>query len=111
MPILVIETKRPQKPTFHTPGGGHREIPSKLAGNYLALNVLNVCCCSDLCLRDILASGRPWSLVIGSNLGYLGQNKAIVSVFNGPVSSFNVKLALIFLARVVVLVTNFILHL
>jgi hypothetical protein len=40
---------------------------------------------------------------------YLGQNKAIVSVFNIPVSSFNVGVVLNFLARVVVLVTNFIL--
>ena len=38
---------------------------------------------------------------------YLGQNKALVSVFNGPVSSFNVGVVLIFLARIVVLVTNF----
>ena len=40
---------------------------------------------------------------------YLGQNKAIVSVFNGPVIYFNVVVVLIFLARVVVLVANFIL--
>ena len=40
---------------------------------------------------------------------YLGQNKAIVSVFNGPVIYFHVVLVLIFLARVVVLVANFIL--
>jgi hypothetical protein len=43
MPISVIETKRPQKPTFRTPAGGYREIPSKLAGNYLALNALDGC--------------------------------------------------------------------
>ena len=39
---------------------------------------------------------------------YLGQNKAIVSVFNGPVIYFNVLVVLIFFARVVVLVANFI---
>ena len=39
---------------------------------------------------------------------YLGQNKAIVSVFNGPVIYFNAVVVLIFLARAVVLVANFI---
>ena len=38
---------------------------------------------------------------------YLGQNKAIVSDFHGPVIYFNVIVVLIFLARVVVLVANF----
>ena len=40
---------------------------------------------------------------------YLGQNKAIVSVSHGPVIYLYVVLVLIFLARVVVLVANFIL--
>ena len=40
---------------------------------------------------------------------YFGQNKAIVSDFHGPVIYFCVVLVLIFLARVVVLVANFIL--
>ena len=40
---------------------------------------------------------------------YFGQNKAIVSVFHGPVIYFQVIVVLIFLARVVVLVANFIL--
>ena len=40
---------------------------------------------------------------------YLGQNKAIVSVFNGPVIYFNVGVVIIVLARIVVLVTNLIL--
>ena len=40
---------------------------------------------------------------------YLGQNKAVVSVFNGPVIYFNVVVVLILLARIVVLATNFIL--
>ena len=40
---------------------------------------------------------------------YFGQNKAIVSDFHGPVIYFNVIVVLIFLARVVVLVANFIL--
>ena len=40
---------------------------------------------------------------------YFGQNKAIVSVFHGPVIYFHVVLVLIFLARNVVLVANFIL--
>ena len=40
---------------------------------------------------------------------YFGQNKAIVSVFNGPVIYFNAVVVLIFLARVVLLVANFIL--
>ena len=40
---------------------------------------------------------------------YFGQNKAIVSVFHGPVIYFNVMVVLIFLARVVVFVANFIL--
>ena len=40
---------------------------------------------------------------------YLDQNKAIVSDFHGPVIYFNVIVVLIFLARVVVLVANFIL--
>ena len=39
--------------------------------------------------------------------GILGQNKAIVSDFHGPVIYFNVIVVLIFLARVVVLVANF----
>ena len=38
---------------------------------------------------------------------YLGQNKAIVSDFHGPVIYFHVIVVLIFLARVVVLVANF----
>ena len=41
---------------------------------------------------------------------YLSQTKAIVSVFNGPVTYFNVGVVLIFLARIVVLFTNFILR-
>ena len=40
---------------------------------------------------------------------YFGQNKAIVSVFHGPVIYFQIIVVLIFLARVVVLVANFIL--
>ena len=40
---------------------------------------------------------------------YFGQNKAILSVFNGPVIYFNVVVVLIFLPRIVVLVANFIL--
>jgi hypothetical protein len=39
---------------------------------------------------------------------YFGKNKAIVSVFNGPVIYFHVVVVLIFLARIVVLVANFI---
>jgi hypothetical protein len=38
---------------------------------------------------------------------HLGQNNAIVSVFNGSVVYFNVGIGLIFLARVVVIVKNF----
>ena len=38
---------------------------------------------------------------------YFGQNKAIVSVFHGPVIYFQVIVVLILLARVVVLVANF----
>jgi hypothetical protein len=38
---------------------------------------------------------------------YLGGNKAIVGVFNGPVVYVNLGIVLIFLARVVVLVKNF----
>ena len=40
---------------------------------------------------------------------YLGQNKAIVSDFHGPVVYFNVIVVLILLARAVVLVAKFIL--
>ena len=40
---------------------------------------------------------------------YLGQNKATVSDFHGPVIYLNVVVVLTFLARVVVLVANFIL--
>ena len=38
---------------------------------------------------------------------YSGQNKVIVSVFNGPVIYFNVVVVLIYLARLLILVTNF----
>ena len=40
---------------------------------------------------------------------YLGQNKAIVSDFHGPVIYYNVIVVLIVLAMVVVLVAKFIL--
>ena len=49
-------------------------------------------------LKDLSEFGR-----------YFGQNKAIVSDFHGPVIYFHVIVVLIFLARVVVLVANFIL--
>ena len=39
---------------------------------------------------------------------HLGQNKAIVSVFNKSVVYFNVRVVLTFLARIVILVKNLI---
>jgi hypothetical protein len=70
----------------------------------------------ETCFRGLLFVIRPpsylvWSktflLVVGltdlSEFGrYLGQIKAIVRVFNGPVSSFNVGIVLILLATAVV---------
>jgi hypothetical protein len=51
----------------------------------------------------------PWCWVNGFNHfdRNFGQNKAVVSVFNGSVVYCNVGIVLIFLARVVVLVKNF----
>ena len=61
-----------------------------------------------------LVWSRTFLLGVGlTDLGhfgrYFGQNKAIVSVFYGSGVYFNVGTALFFLARVVVLVANFIL--
>jgi hypothetical protein len=72
---------------------------------------------SALCVirsPSYLGCSRTFLLVVGftdlSHFGRdFGQNKAIVSVFNKSEGYFNVGVVLIFLARAVVLVTNFIL--
>jgi hypothetical protein len=60
-----------------------------------------------------LVWSRTSLLAVGStDLGdfgrYWGQNNAIVGVFNGPVVYVNVRVVLIFLARAVVLVKDFV---
>ena len=68
---------------------------------------------STICDTISLIWSRTFLLGVGltdlSHFGrHLGQNKAIVSVFNKSVVYFNVRVVLTFLARIVILVKNLI---
>jgi hypothetical protein len=58
-----------------------------------------------------LVWSRTFLLGVGADLGdfgrYFGQNKEIVSIFNGSVVYFDVGIGLTFLVGVIVLVKNF----
>jgi hypothetical protein len=73
---------------------------------------------SAICVIYVVRGYLVWSIsfLLGvglTDLGdfgrYWGQDKAIVGVFNGPVIYANVRMILVFLARVVVLVKNLLL--